>query len=311
MTGRVAAVAALALMLGVQTHVRADHTVAAAPPSAGPSGVERYHYTISARIRPLVVFWLTRSGVGAAVVTRRQAPGEASYSLLIGSDPDRTPMRVNRWGYIEEEIRGAEAHLIGLMTESDEESIEQAEANIRKQPTGQHPFKVIQATIDGDHASSRVTSIATPEDYTFRQMRTVLGLALRGSSDATSRVVRLPPGTRPGFLAALTDSMHAAPATRITYVYHGRLYELRQTHTQKIPNLEIARASFGPATAADFVIVNMQDGEETRFSMTYGTGDRFPGVPLKVSYQPRWWMRVDLAIDNTNDVSSPAAGVEP
>src|SRR6059036_364884 len=117
--------------LAVHSDLFADRVVTA-PSSSVHSGAERHHYTIAARVRPLVVFWISRTGVGDAVVTRRRAPGEAHYSLLIGSDPNRAPLHINRWGYIEEEIHGAEARLLGLMTESDEESIEQAEANVRR-----------------------------------------------------------------------------------------------------------------------------------------------------------------------------------
>jgi len=304
------------LAAGIVTVVIGLHTTVLALPGGGSptptvsSRFERYHYSLAARIRPLLVFWLTRSGVGDAVVTRRRAPGEASYSLLIGSDPDRAPRRINRWGYIDEEIRGAEARLIGLMTESEEDSLEQAEANVRKQATGSHPFKVIQATVAGEHASSLVTSIAAPEDYTFRQLGIVLDLALRESSDRQPRVTRLPPGTRPGFLAALADAIHVPTTTSMNFVYHGRLYELRQTHAQKIPNLQIAQTSYGRATATDFVIINMHDGEQTRFSMTYGTQGRFEEVPLIVTYQPRWWMQVELTIDGSGAASAPFNGVD-
>jgi len=48
------------------------------------------------------LFWIGRSNVGDAVVARAAAPHEARYSLLIGSDPNRAPRRINRWGYLEE-----------------------------------------------------------------------------------------------------------------------------------------------------------------------------------------------------------------
>jgi hypothetical protein len=283
---RVLAAVALAL-LASQATVRAER-----PDS------ERYHYNITARVRPLVVFWISRNDVGDAVVTRRRAPGEARYTLLIGSDPDRAPFRVNRWGYIEEEIRGVDARLIGLMSESDEESIEQAEASVRKRPEG-HPFKVIEATADAQQARSRVASIVASEDYTVRHVQTVLDLA-RQSAGGQSRVIHLAPGVRPGFLAALADVMRGAGETPITYVYYGRLYELRRIHAEPIANLRIGRQTFGPSTAADFLITSRHDGEQTRFSMTYGTAGAFAEVPLKVSYQPRWWMQIELTIDGVS-----------
>jgi len=288
------AAAAIVVLLGLPANVHA----------------EQYHYSMTARVRPLLLFWISRSGVGDATVTRQRAPEQTRYSLLIGSDPDRAPRRINRWGYIEEEIRGAEAHLIGVMTQSDEESLEQADANLRAQAAGRHPFNVIQATVNGDRATSLVTTIAAPEDYTFRQVRAALDLVRRESSAGKSRVIQLPPGTRPGFLAALADAMHATSASPITYVYHGRLYELRQTRVQKIASFQIGRAWYGAAAVGDFVITSMHDGEQTRFSMTYGTSGSFADVPLKVTYQPRWWMQVELIIDDAGRAPAIAGGVE-
>jgi hypothetical protein len=300
-------------LISLGADLAADPRVASggAPASAtATSGsFERHHYSIAARVRPLLVFWIGRSGVGDAIVTRRLSPGEATYALLIGSDPDRAPRRINRWGYIKEEIRGGEARLVGLMTESDEDSIEQAEANLKKQAQGTHPFKIIRATVNDGQAQSTVTSIGAPYDYNFRQLQTVLDLALRESPDAKPRTLRLPPGTRPGFLAALADAMHTA-ASPIAYVYHGRIYELRRTDARTIPDLRIARVSYGRAIAADFIITSTHDGEQTRFSMTYGTEGRFAQVPLTASYQPRWWMEVNLTLDDAVDGPALSDGVD-
>ncbi|HWW82476.1 MAG TPA: hypothetical protein VNZ26_02675 [Vicinamibacterales bacterium] len=283
----------------------------ASSPRAADSGYERHHYSLAARVRPLVLFWISRSNVGDAVMTRardRAVLDAATYTLLIGSDPDRAPFHINRWGYIEEEIHGAEARLIGLMTESDEESVEDAEATVRRPSSAHHSYKVIQGTADGEQSLSHVMSMALPEDYTLHQMRTVLDLAQRDWSGAKSRAVPLPPGARPGFLAALADAMHTASAKSITFVYYGRLYELRRTRTETVPNLRIGRMTYGPAVATDFLITSTYDGEQTRFSMTYGTRDPFAEVPLRVMFQPRWWMQVELTIDDASEAPSSSEG---
>ena len=307
----------------------------------GPvSDVVQYHYTMTARVRPLVLFWITRSGVGDAVVTRRRAPGETDYSLLIGSDPERAPRRINRWGYIDEEIRGAEARLIGLMTESDEASIEEAEASVRKQSRGSRTFKVIQATVEGEQARSVVTSIAAPENYSFRQVRTVLELAQREGSEGTPRVVRLPAGTRPGFLSALADLMDRAPSRGgqadrdgqagrgsrggsggphargqagngsevVKFVYHGSIYELRETRAHLMPTMRVGGAAYQHVVAAEFEIRSTNDGELTEFSITYGTEGALAGVPLTASFQPRWWMEIDLAVDSGTSLGTSDLG---
>lgn len=281
--------------------IAATLSILFAPPVVhAQQSIERYHYSMTVRVRPLLVFWITRSGVGEATVTRQEEPGSARYSLLIGSDPERAPRHINRWGYIEEQIHGADARLIGLMTQSDEDSIAAAEAGVAQQAAGHHPFRIIEATVAGDRASSRVMSVAAPEDYTFRQLPAVLGLVQHESAGKT-RAIELPPGTRPGFLAALADMMRSASGKPITYVYHGRLYELRRSRTR----------SMADAIAAEFVITSLHDHEQTPFSMTYGTAGRLANVPLKVTYQPRWWMQVELTLDDHNGTPAATTGVLP
>ena len=52
-------------------------------PAQGP--VERHHYTMNARVRPLLLFWISKENVGDAVVDRVEAGGTRAYSLLIGT----------------------------------------------------------------------------------------------------------------------------------------------------------------------------------------------------------------------------------
>jgi hypothetical protein len=301
-TRRIAIAGSIVWCLATAVAVRGERAHVAPAPAARPDGTEQHHYSIGARIRPLVVFWITRNDVGDAVVTRRHAADEARYSLLIGTDPARTPLHINRWGYIEEEIRGTDARLLGVMTESDEESIEQAESNVRTQASGRHPFKVIRATADSAEALARVASIQAPQDYTVRQIDEVLDLAERAVGSGRLRVISLPAGTRPGFLAALADAMHTAEST-VPYAYYGRLYDLRRTHSRRIPSLVLSGRSYGAAIAADFVVTSRHDGEQTKFSMTYGTDGAFAEVPLTVTYQPRWWMQIELTIADGEDAS--------
>lgn len=319
----------------IATAIAAGLVAASVDLNAGPAArvaarspdttVARHHYSITARVRPLVVFWISRSGVGDAVVTWRHSPREAGYSLLIGSDPDRAPRRINRWGYIDEEVRGGEARLIGLMTQSDESTVEEAEASLRRQANGERTFRIIQATIDRDEARSVVKSIDAPGRYTFRDVDMVLDLAARVSIEGKSRVVRLPAGTRPGLLTALADLIHArvegsraANGVRsggsVPFVYHGRIYELREAHARQMATVTVGDRTYHRVVAADIELKSIDDGEVSRFSLTFGTEGSFAEVPISLSYQPRWWMQIDLTLDDETGrpgASSGAPGVNP
>jgi len=268
---------------------------------------------MSARVRPLLVFSIGRSNVGDAIVTRAVAPHEARYSLLIGSDPDRAPRRINRWGYIEEKICGDIATVVGLMTESDEESAEEAEANLRREGSGLHTFKVIRAAIDSEQSRSVVTAVSAPADYSFRQVRDMLALAGDGGSPGRARVVRLPRGTRPGFLSALAEAIHTQAeseragalhaGTPFTFVYNGKLYELRSTSVHFKPTFEVDSSRYARVVSAQFAIKKLTDGDETRFALSYAVDGELAEVPITVSFQPRWWIQINLVL--ADNVDSP------
>jgi hypothetical protein len=291
--------------------------VTASPAPVSGANAERHHYTMNARVRPLLVFWITKSNVGDAMTLRRREGAEMEYSLLIGSDPERAPRKINRWGYIDEDVRGANATLIGLMTESDEDSIEQAEANIKKQD-GQRVFKVIHESISADQAQSVVTTVPAPSTYSFRRVNTLLDLARRDPPDGRSRAARLPPGTRAGFLSALAELVHAQvqqwktagrvdAGTPIAYVYHGKIYELRAAKAQTLSAVKAGSAVHSHAIASQFEIRNTFTGELTRFSMTYGTEGSVAEVPLTASFQPKWWLDVEIVLDDSTPGPAIAA----
>lgn len=306
----------------LQSTMRAGRPSTPVTPVPSTVAVERHHYSLSARVRPLLVFWIRCSNVGDAVVTKRHGSYQSGYSLLIGSDPERAPRRINRWGYIDEEVYGDEVRLIGLMTEADEESIEEAEAYLRQKASGDRTYQMIQATVHGDRARSVVTPLEVPAAYSFRELRTVLDLARQESPQAKARDVRIPEGTRPGFLYALADLVHQHVQTFhgpggirrgpvVTYVYHGRLYQLRATRAEAVSKLRVGVTTYQQAITAEFEIKNTYTGELTPFSMTYGTEGPLAEVPLTASYQPRWWMQVDLALDDTTSGPQLAEGVRP
>ena len=313
------AVLVAALFSGAQGRaVSAPAPVRSVPAAVTPAPelTGQHHYMMSARVRPLLLFWIRRSNVGDAIVTRAATPQEARYSLLIGSDPDRAPRHINRWGYIEEKIRGDAATVVGLMSSSDERSVEEAEKNLRMEGSGVHPFKVIHATIDAEQSRSVVTTVGAPADYSFRQVRALLALASNGGTALQPRVVRLPRGTRPGFLTAIAEMIHAQAdsaragalhaGTPLTYVYHGKVYELRGTSVQLKPTVEMNSSLYARVVSAQFATKNLADGEEARFALSYAIDGRLAEVPLTISYQPRWWLQVNLAL--ADDVDSPLTG---
>jgi hypothetical protein len=291
---------------------RTPHTAAVALTQG-----QRHHYTIGGRVRPLL-FWIGKDDIGDAVITRKRENDAASYALLIGSDPDRAPRNINRWGYISEEVRGTEATLVGLMTESDEESVDQAEANLRSR--GDRTFNVIHALVAGGEARSVVRSVAAPSTLTLQQVDTLLELADRKGSDGETRVVRLPAGGRPGFLTALADLLHTQaadwrstgkvhPCEAVPYVYHGKTYQLRATHARAVASAHIGANTYDHLIESQFQVKNVATGALTDFSLTYAADGPLAEIPISATYQPRWWVEIHLTLDDTKPGPLPPAEI--
>jgi hypothetical protein len=296
----------------------------AAPQAARPAstaalsriGGTSHHYVISARIRPLL-FWIGKDDVGDAAIAMKRETDGAAYAVLIGSDPDRAPRRINRWGYISEEIRGDAATLVGLMTESDEASVSEAEANLQRQ-NGERTFNVIRTSVADAEARSVVTSVVAPAEYTFRQVDVLLNMVDTRGREGTTRVLKMPAGARPGFLAGVADVIHAqavqwqtshtvSPAAAITFVYYGKLYQLRAVRSRAVSNLRAGDAVYSHTIASQFQIKNLRDSESTEFSLTFAADGPLAETVLAATYQPKWWIEIQLSLDDTKPAQTFAA----
>ena len=279
-----------------------------------------HHYTIGGRIRPLL-FWIGKDDVGDAAITTRRDVDGAAYELLIGSDPDRAPRRINRWGYISEEIRGDTATLVGLMTESDEASVAEAEASLQRQ-NGERTFNVIRTSVAGGEAHSVVTSVVAPAEYTFRRVDELLSLVDTRGRAGTTRALKMSAGTRPGFLTSVADIIHAqaaqwqtshnvSPPPAVTYVYYGKLYQLRAVRSRAVSNLRAGDVVYPHAIASQFQIKSLQDGGLTDFSLTFAADGPAAETVLAATYQPKWWIEIQLSLDDTKPAETFTARSNP
>jgi hypothetical protein len=119
--------------------------------------------------------------------------------------------------------------------------------------------------------------------------------------------------TRSGFLVAVAELVESvvgggeAPTARrpVSYVFGQRTYQLR------VVDARATRLPLGPdvveARHTRFEIHTLATGARTRFEMTVGTRDHLTGVPLMVAWQPRWWLKLELHLDE----SSPRRTIGP
>ncbi len=269
---------------------------AAAGGNALPVVAERY-YRMLAKVRPLL-FWISRDDVGGARIGwLGDQRGSKGFELLIGSDPARAPRKINRWGYIAEELRGSTASTLGVMKQSNEESIEEAKAKRGKDTGGTHAFKAIRATTENGQAKADVLTLQAAGDLTYRDVGSLLMMVDGNASTTSSKTVKLPAGTRPGFLLALSDLMASPNLKSVPYVYNGTFHTL---HVKGIDpaSMRLNGRDYTNLVRARFETENRSTRERTPFEITYGTTGPLKEVPVHVMYQPKWWFQVELFLEN-------------
>jgi len=247
-------------------------------------------------VRPLL-FWISRDNVGGARIGwLGDQSGSKGFELLIGSDPARAPRRINRWGYIAEELRGSTASTLGVMKQSNEESIEDAKAALNKN-TGTHAFKAIRATTANGQARADVLTLQAAGDPTYRDVGSLLMLMNGSASPTSTKTVNVPAGTRPGFLLALADLMSNPTLKSVGYVYNGKFHTL---HVKGIDpaSMRLSGRDYTKLVRARFETENQATHERTPFEITYGTTGDLKEVPVHVMFQPKWWFQVELFLED-------------
>jgi hypothetical protein len=266
--------------------------------------VQEHTYKMSGRVR-ILLLWIGRDDVGSGVIRwRGSEDADHAYELLIGSDPLRAPGKLNRWGYLAEEVQDGEcAVVVGVISKSTETGISEVKAGLNK-PTTARPFDTIRARITPSQAFARVTTVEASGNASYREADAILGLTLGASADGVKQIDR-PNGTRPGFLSSVAEIIRESVASHakgkrfaartIPYIYGDRLYELRL-----LDAAPLARFERDGRTYQDVIRGRFETGRPghsgSRFDLVYGTSGSFAEIPILISYRPKWWLQVELEI---------------
>lgn len=280
--------------------------------------VARHRYRMAGKIRPLL-FWIGRDNVGEAqIVWRRESAEAYGFELLIGSDPKRAPRRINRWGYIAEQVDGSNTCIVGVMKQSNEKSIAEAKSHVESEAkAGGHVYKAIRSTVTPDEARARVTRVQVGRDLTFRDLDALLASVAAAPPTGEPKTIPLPPGTRPGFLVTLSDLVHAdvqayqdggplkhSHAVGAVYVYNDDFYDLTLRRSEFLRESHVGKRTVANLVRGEFRIHNRTTHENSDFEMVYGTEGSIAEVPVRASYRPRWWLEVDLTLDDGGEAPS-------
>jgi hypothetical protein len=291
-----------------------------APLSAEPQAVSRgaltrqpavtqLDYVVNARIRPLLFFWIGRDEVGGGRITwREDAGGSRAIELVVGSDPARAPRQINRWGFVREEFTAGTTRVLGVMKESNEESLEEAETSIERERSGGSTFKAVRTIVTGSRAVGGTMTIHTSSNLTYRQLDALL--ALIPPEPSVRRTMELPAGTQHGFLTGMTvligesiapcrgpgkPSMRTIP--KVPYVYKQTLYDLSLVSCEYVPEVRTKAGSYVQVVKGKFQTRNRTTGNVTPFEVAFGTSGPHNGRPVRIAFRPRWWLEFELLLD--------------
>ena len=263
----------------------------------------QHHYRMAGKVR-MFLLWVGREDVGAAIINWRGGGRERAYELLIGSDPSKAPGQLNKWGYLVEEIRGADASVVGLISKDNEDQLSDVKVGLAAGDT-RRPFDTVRGGIGFTEAYARVGTLFAPSNLTYRDARAVLDLVLEDKTKPVKRLLR-PQGVRSGFLTSLTELIEmtltaqgrakSVEVSPIPYVHGDRLFELRLLETAALPRFELDGRVFERVTRSRFETARVGYARGTRFELVYGASGHLSGIPILVSYQPKWWLQVDLVL---------------
>ena len=281
----------------------ADDVVPTAPPAADLPIVRQHTYRMAGKVR-ILLLWVGRDDVGSGVVSWKASGGDKAYELLIGSDPAKAPGQLNKWGYLVEELRGGVSSVVGVISQDNEDQLSDVKDELAR-ARGGRPFDTIRGRVSSGEAHARVGTLFASSTLTYRDAPAVLKMTLEDRSKPVKRLER-PGGVRAGFLTSLTELIDTtltapsgrapAPPVRLPYVHGDRLYELRLLDSTPLARFERDGKTFEKVIRGRFETARAGARSGTHFELVYGASGALAGIPVLVSYQPKWWLQVDLVL---------------
>jgi len=307
------------------------------------SSVE-YDYIMTARVH-LIFFWAGKDNVGGGYIRRGISSQDSRvefFQVLFGSDPQKAPRAINRWGAGTEvawhrnsvslpsrEGDVTSSAFFGFMKSSRGKSIGEMQSELRKeQEQGQHSFTGILSRVEPSHALSTIVPLQSDTDFNLHQYDIAQPIMLDRIA-ASDRPVRSldDPSRCPrsaAFLATVADlldaalSGHVAPLS-LCYVHDAQENTLileRVTPVQKLlvqlhgpSSTVLLDTSYANLLQLDYISKHKETSKTVSFSIIVGTQGNLRGVPVQIRYQPNWWFQVVLNLrpDSSLISNSPPA----
>ena len=287
---------------------------------------EQYDYVMTGKVR-LFLLWIGRDDVGGGYIRKEEGTehsGLEAIRLKIGSDPDKAPRGINRWGaateIIERDPQQGSARstaFFGFMKATAGESVDAVQSELKSEgDVSRYVFEASINHIEPALALSSVLPIVSPIDFHIRQLDDADRMVRQQYESAfrLSAYRRLNGEGRracarnESFLFTVKEMIDAAvagaqaPLSRC-YVYNSKLLELTLTTRDEVAREPVyyelidgtaVQKEYRDLVELEFRVGNPNTGWDTDFELLVGTTGALRGVPVQITYQPNFWFKAIL-----------------
>jgi hypothetical protein len=272
-----------------------------------------HQYRVFGKIR-LLVAWVGVADIGGARLSRHGAGHDRALTLLIGSDPTRAPGATNQWGYAREEVDGAAASVFIIRTSASSGDADRTHPGAGQ---GGLELSVLCSRVSDTSAASRTASVRTDRGVTYGQVSRAIDAA-ECAPRWHGAIVDRPAGVEPGMLNALDRVMRSCVASArqaasprcdsVAYIYNDAIYDLVTRRVERVAERRTPAGLFRDLIRIECTIRNRTTGWSDEFAVTFPTTGAMAGVPIAAQYQPGWWFRIELELDDERDVPPDSSG---
>jgi len=242
---------------------------------------------------------------------------------LFGSDPERIPRKISRWGYGREisqwiqdlddpapRLVATEFH--GIMRHSTESSLDEALTATRQAAaSGQYIYDTTLSRVAPASSSNEYRILIEGEEFNYRHPENLLAkfreclantpAQRHGQLVNSSGAYEAPYG----FLTALSQLIRRVFETdskpELTFVYNSKLYTLGVLGTRRIKDSQLRsdwrNAGAQQVSRVRFRCFNTVKKTRTDFDLWLPSSGSLKGIPVRILHQPRWWLRLQLDLN--------------
>jgi len=298
-----------------------------------------YNYTMTARVH-LLFFWAGKDDVGSGYIRRGSSSADSHeefFQVLFGSDPEKAPRAINRWGAGTEiawhrdpvatptrEDDVTSSAFFGFMKSSRGKSVAEMQSELKnEQEHGLHSFTGILSRVEPSRAVSLVVPLESDTDFTLHQYDLAAPLMFDRIQSSDLPVRSLVDDGRcargGSFLATVAELMDLAvagqhaPLSRC-YVHDAQENTLTLESATHVASLAVQLHAadktplldtrYSNLLQLDLVSAHKLTGKKVYFTILVGTDPPLRGVPVQIRYQPDWWFQAVLNLAPGNPVTT-------